>query len=286
MLVADLHHFLDLPADTPGPARRLGRAPEQHRRAATAGDAGHHLGKRAAVPTPTGQPPLPGPDHRALHPAGGADPAGSAAVCGDDGVISNWAESPFDLRRQRLALADPVHEIVIGAEIAATLRDLAIPRHRLRASSIRHPSRQRRRHPRRHRRRPRRADRGRGRRGQPRTQPAPPTTTRRRIRARSTPRPTHRRLVNRWPCRIWTSHECNGGAPRGCPSTPATKSASNAQVAPTTPHDRRAARPLARGLRPGMDQLPDRPSALHRRRQVPGPCTGATATCASTSTTR
>jgi len=46
------------------------------------------------------------------------------SVCGDEGVISNWEESLFDLRRQRLALADPVHEIVIGAEVAATLREL------------------------------------------------------------------------------------------------------------------------------------------------------------------
>src|SRR6478735_6355138 len=37
---------------------------------------------------------------------------------------------------------------------------------------------------------------------------------------------------------------------------------------PTTPHDRRAACPLARGLRARMDRLSDRPPALHRRRQV------------------
>src|SRR5207237_6831460 len=37
---------------------------------------------------------------------------------------------------------------------------------------------------------------------------------------------------------------------------------------PQTPHKPRAARSLARGLRAGMDQLPDRPSALHHRRQV------------------
>src|SRR6476469_10651976 len=37
---------------------------------------------------------------------------------------------------------------------------------------------------------------------------------------------------------------------------------------PTTPHDRRAACPLARGLLARMDRLSDRPPALHRRRQV------------------
>jgi len=35
--------------------------------------------------------------------------------------------------------------------------------------------------------------------------------------------------VNRWPYQTWTSHECNAGAPLECPSTPATKSASNAR---------------------------------------------------------
>jgi hypothetical protein len=36
---------------------------------------------------------------------------------------------------------------------------------------------------------------------------------------------------------------------------------------PTTPGDPRAARGLRRGLRPGIDQFPDRPAALHRHHQ-------------------
>ena len=40
MLVTDLHHFLDLPEDTPGPARRLAQHLGNIVRAATAGDAG------------------------------------------------------------------------------------------------------------------------------------------------------------------------------------------------------------------------------------------------------
>ena len=48
------------------------------------------------------------------------------SVCGDQGVISNWADSPFDLRRRRLALADPVHDIVIPNEVAAALRELRL----------------------------------------------------------------------------------------------------------------------------------------------------------------
>jgi hypothetical protein len=40
MFVTDLHHFLDLPEDTPGPARRLAEHLANIVRAATAGDAG------------------------------------------------------------------------------------------------------------------------------------------------------------------------------------------------------------------------------------------------------
>ena len=40
MMVTDLYHFLDLPEDTPGPARRLAQHLDNIVRAATAGDAG------------------------------------------------------------------------------------------------------------------------------------------------------------------------------------------------------------------------------------------------------
>lgn len=46
--------------------------------------------------------------------------------CDDEGFISNWFDSPVDLRRRRLTLAGPTHEILIPAEIAATLRDLRL----------------------------------------------------------------------------------------------------------------------------------------------------------------
>jgi hypothetical protein len=40
MFVTDLNHFLDLPEDTPGPARRLAEHLSDIVKAATAGDAG------------------------------------------------------------------------------------------------------------------------------------------------------------------------------------------------------------------------------------------------------
>ena len=45
------------------------------------------------------------------------------SVCGDEGVISNWEDSPFDLRRRRLTVGGAVSEIVIPDEVAAALRE-------------------------------------------------------------------------------------------------------------------------------------------------------------------
>ena len=47
-------------------------------------------------------------------------------VCADEGTISNWEDSPYDLRRRRLTLADAVNEIVIPDEPAAALRELRL----------------------------------------------------------------------------------------------------------------------------------------------------------------
>ena len=55
-----------------------------------------------------------------------------------------------------------------------------------------------------------------------------------------------RRPVIRWPYQTWTSHECNAGAPLGCPSTPATKSASNARSPRDTSRSSSGALPGAR----------------------------------------
>lgn len=44
--------------------------------------------------------------------------------CGDDGTISNWTESIYDLRLQRLSAAESVCDIIVTADIAAALRTL------------------------------------------------------------------------------------------------------------------------------------------------------------------
>jgi hypothetical protein len=48
------------------------------------------------------------------------------SVCDDEGVISNWEDSVFDLRRRQLTLAEAVNEIVIPDEVAAALRGLQL----------------------------------------------------------------------------------------------------------------------------------------------------------------
>ena len=125
MFVTDLHHFLDLPEDTPGPARRLAEHLSDIVRAATAGDAGNawesvlSCRRRPANRRCQGRLIV-------LRTQPGAPILWRCSVCDDEGVISNWEDSPFDLRRRRLVVAGAVNEIVISEQVAATLRDLQL----------------------------------------------------------------------------------------------------------------------------------------------------------------
>jgi hypothetical protein len=125
MLVTDLHHFLDLPPDTPGPARRLAEHLSNIVRAATAGDAGTAW----ETALPCRRRPA---NHRCpgrmivLRTEPGAPIRWQCSACNDEGVISNWEDSPSDLRRRRLTPAGAVHQIVIPNEVAAALRELRL----------------------------------------------------------------------------------------------------------------------------------------------------------------
>jgi hypothetical protein len=122
-MVTDLHHFLDLPPDTPGPARRLAEHLGDIVRAATAGDAG--AAWESALPCPRR------PANRVCRgrmivarTEAGAPIRWQCSACDDAGVISNWEDSPFDLRRRGLTVAEATSDIVITNEVAAALRDL------------------------------------------------------------------------------------------------------------------------------------------------------------------
>jgi hypothetical protein len=125
MLVTDLHHFLDLPQDTPGPARRLAEHLGNIVRAATAGDAG--TAWETALPCRRRPANRRCPGRMiVLRTEAGALVRWQCSICDDEGMISNWEDSPFDLRRRRPALAGAIHQIVIPNEVAAALRELRL----------------------------------------------------------------------------------------------------------------------------------------------------------------
>jgi hypothetical protein len=124
VFVSDLRHFLDLPADAPGPARRIGEQLTLIVRAATAGDAGQ--------PWVSALPCRRRPGRQAC--------AGLIALirtdvppsiewqctaCGDEGVIGGWEQSPFDLRAPGTGDRGTVRAVV-PAKVAATLRGLTL----------------------------------------------------------------------------------------------------------------------------------------------------------------
>lgn len=125
MLVTDLRHFLDLPPDTPGPARRLAGHLGDIVRVGTAGNAG--TAWESALPCRR-RPASRRCQGRmiVLRTAPGAPIRWRCSVCEDEGVVSNWEDSPFDLRRRQPVLAGAVNQIVISAEVAAALRELRL----------------------------------------------------------------------------------------------------------------------------------------------------------------
>jgi hypothetical protein len=125
MLLTDLHHFLDLPPDTPGPARRLAEHLGNIVRTATAGD--------AATAWKSALPCRRRPANRrcrgrmiVLRTQPGAPIRWQCSLCNDQGLINNWENTPFDLRRRQITPAKIDHEIVIPDEIAAALRELRL----------------------------------------------------------------------------------------------------------------------------------------------------------------
>lgn len=124
-MVCDLRHFLDLPPDTPGPARRLAEQLSSIVRTATAGDAGSLW--ETALPCRRRPANRPCPGRMTVLRAEPPDPDPVAVQrLRRRGRDQHWENSPFDLRRRYLALAEALHEIIIPAEAAAALRELPL----------------------------------------------------------------------------------------------------------------------------------------------------------------
>lgn len=121
----DLTHFLDLPEDVPGPARRLAEHLDGIVRAATAGDAGTGWTNALSCRRRPGNRPCPGLII-VRRPEPSAPIQWQCSVCDDQGVISNWEDSPYDLHSRPLTVAEAHHEFVIPHEAAMTLRELQL----------------------------------------------------------------------------------------------------------------------------------------------------------------
>jgi len=127
VLVADLHHFLDMPHDASGPARRLAQHLGDIVRAGTAGEVGSPWVSALPCRRRPAHKRCPGRMTIAIVGAEASAPIRWwCSVCDDEGVISNWADSPYDLRRRRLSVAGDVDEVIVSDKTAAVLRDLVL----------------------------------------------------------------------------------------------------------------------------------------------------------------
>jgi hypothetical protein len=124
--VTDLRHFLDLPDTAAGPARRLAEHLTTVVRAATAGHAGVAWVSALSCRRRPGRRACPG-FIEVLRTDIPASIHWRCVSCGDEGVISGWEGSPFDLRTNSVddGLGETIRA-VISSEVAATLRSLVL----------------------------------------------------------------------------------------------------------------------------------------------------------------
>jgi hypothetical protein len=127
MFVSDLRHFLDLPDDVPMPARRMAEHLGSVVRAATSTKAGSTWETALTCRRRPGNRPCPG--HIAVFRADLPAPIEwKCTSCGDEGVISGWQDSYFDLRTPRSGIAKHTEtsDILLTEEVAVVLRDLRL----------------------------------------------------------------------------------------------------------------------------------------------------------------
>jgi hypothetical protein len=126
MFVSDLRHFLDMPDDAPGPARKMAEHLGSIVKAATASKTGAAWETALPCRRRPGNRPCAG--HIVVfRPDLPATIDWRCSACDDEGVISGWEGSYFDLRRPRAQPADfSVNEISVTDEVCAALRDLRL----------------------------------------------------------------------------------------------------------------------------------------------------------------
>jgi hypothetical protein len=127
MFVADLGHFLGLPEDASGSVRRLAQHFGDIVRAGTAGDVGDPWVSALPCRRRPAHRRCPGRMTIAIVSADATAPIRWwCTVCDDEGVISNWADTPSDLPRRRLSAVGDVDEVIVTDETAAALRELLL----------------------------------------------------------------------------------------------------------------------------------------------------------------
>jgi len=126
MFVSDLRHFLDMPEDAPGPARKMADHLGSIVKAATATKTGTAWETALPCRHRPGNRPCPG--HIVVfRPDLPATIAWRCCACDDEGVISGWEGSYFDLRQPRSQRADSsVSAVPVTDDVCAALRDLRL----------------------------------------------------------------------------------------------------------------------------------------------------------------
>ncbi|MGQ0845268.1 MAG: hypothetical protein ACT4QF_14165 [Sporichthyaceae bacterium] len=125
MLIADLEHFLDLPEQAPAPARRLAEQLGRLVRAATAGPVGATWTSAVGCSRRPGNRPCPG-RVRVTRSTPEAPVQWRCNGCDDEGVISNWEDSPFDLRRGRPVPVERTTAIPLDRQAVTALQSMLL----------------------------------------------------------------------------------------------------------------------------------------------------------------
>ncbi len=127
VFVSDLRHFLDMSDDAPGPARRIAEQLSLIVRAATAGDAGVSWVSALVCKRRPAHRACPGRTE-VVRTDVPASIRWRCTSCADEGVISGWEGSPFDLRPRGVQERDDgaVVSVVVDIEVARTLQSLML----------------------------------------------------------------------------------------------------------------------------------------------------------------